>query len=62
MKKISEEQKLLEEEGNNDCFIFDVDFNGKRLCIEASNDYGRLGRLINHNKKKTLPLKSISGI
>ena len=43
--------KDLEEKGSSDCFIFDVEYKGERLCIDATNDDGRLGRLINHSRK-----------
>ena len=44
-------REILEKKGDNRCFIFDVQYKGESLCIDATFDDGRLGRLINHSRR-----------
>lgn len=36
------------------CFLYFLDFKGKRYCIDATAETEKLGRLINHSKKNPL--------
>ena len=40
----------LEAKGDKRCYIFEVQHGKKKVCIDATEDDGRLGRLINHSR------------
>ena len=50
MEEGKKRQAEMEERGDNRCYIFEVEHRRKRFCIDATNDDGRMGRLINHSR------------
>ena len=40
----------LKAAGNSQCYIFEAEHRNEKICIDATVDDGRMGRLINHSQ------------
>ena len=50
MEEGRKRQAALKEQGDSRCYIFEVEHGSKKLCIDATHDDGRTGRLISHSR------------
>ncbi|KAL8579734.1 hypothetical protein ACOMHN_064588 [Nucella lapillus] len=50
----SEREGLYEEDGHNGCYMYYFIHQGRRLCMDATEETDRLGRLVNHSRRGNL--------
>ena len=51
-EEAKEREKKYISECHDNCYMFYFTAKGKEMCIDTTHDNGRLGRLLNHSKKK----------
>ena len=50
MQEAKKREEAYSKDANVGCYMYFFEFKGKKYCIDATAESGRLGRLLNHSK------------